>query len=444
MENHKTTVPNSCRKLLGQLLIIGALVFSCLNFSSAQPDLVIDLNYLLNDLFLNANYNADQCEVEEGCANAVGTRKVLQFGTRSMNIGDADIVMGSPQSNPDLFEFHSCHQHYHFNSFANYEFFNVDCGGSGTGHKMSFCILNSGTVDGSPVSCGNCSTLDGECGGYNCLNQGLGAGCVDVYGSSLDCQMVDITDIPDGRYYFKVSLNFEQVLPESDYSNNSVYLLLDIQGNTFDIVYSGTSDPLNLVIEDLDNNDPPDDVLPPLTIVNDTIDILGQTTINDNIDRQIIASKNITLKPGPNPVTISASQGGRTSLETAPCLTSGSVPPPAESAVADLSTRISLPDFSTQDIRAIEDQDREPDEDETPLRVFPNPARMGQFTVAWAADGEQSAKIKIYDARGRLVLQKDVFGISEIALDLSDAAKGVYTVVVLTKGGLRRGSVANF
>ena len=33
---------------------------------------------------------------------------------------------------------------------------------------------------------------------------GISAGCADVYGDHLDCQWIDISDVPLGTYTFKV------------------------------------------------------------------------------------------------------------------------------------------------------------------------------------------------------------------------------------------------
>ena len=54
----------------------------------------------------------------------------------------------------------------------------------------------------------------------DCGYQGLTAGWADIYHRDLDCQWVDVTGVPDGRYILQVHVNPARVLRETDYSNN--------------------------------------------------------------------------------------------------------------------------------------------------------------------------------------------------------------------------------
>jgi hypothetical protein len=122
--------------------------------------------------------------------------------------------MGVPSNHPDLFHFSECHGHYHFDGYANYQL--VD--GVGTpvalGHKQAFCLID--LTDWSNWDNWN----------YDCGNQGISVGMGDIYGAGLDCQFIDVTDVPPGNYTLRVELN--QPLPETavpplverDYGNN--------------------------------------------------------------------------------------------------------------------------------------------------------------------------------------------------------------------------------
>ena len=40
---------------------------------------------------------------------------------------------------------------------------------------------------------------------FSCVNMGISSGCSDKYGSELDCQWIDITDVADGTYWLTVT-----------------------------------------------------------------------------------------------------------------------------------------------------------------------------------------------------------------------------------------------
>ncbi|CAG7687826.1 unnamed protein product, partial [Allacma fusca] len=70
---------------------------------------------------------------------------------------------------------------------------------------------------------------------YACANfgnQGISVGCADIYRANIDCQWVDITDVVPGSYTFKVSINGEMKVAESDFSNNAVLCNLEYTEST--------------------------------------------------------------------------------------------------------------------------------------------------------------------------------------------------------------------
>ena len=47
---------------------------------------------------------------------------------------------------------------------------------------------------------------------YDCENygdQGITAGCKDIYYYNIDCQWIDVTELPLGTYTFKMAINPE-------------------------------------------------------------------------------------------------------------------------------------------------------------------------------------------------------------------------------------------
>jgi hypothetical protein len=64
------------------------------------------------------------------------------------------------------------------------------------GFKNGFCVLD--------LECG-----DGGTAQFGCSNMGISKQCGDIYGSGLDCQWMDITDIDTGRYTMVVRVNWD-------------------------------------------------------------------------------------------------------------------------------------------------------------------------------------------------------------------------------------------
>ncbi|MEM0999704.1 MAG: lysyl oxidase family protein [Bacteroidota bacterium] len=176
------------------------------------PDLMIVSSALESSLAIDSILQADPCMVNEGCLVNYGRRDILRFTTWIKNIGNMDYFIGDPQDNPQMFQFDNCHNHYHYDGYAEYILYDSASQPLPIGFKNGFCVI------------------DLECSGggtpkYGCSNMGITAGCGDIYGASLDCQWVDITDVPSGRYTLVVRTNWDQQPDalgnhELDYTNN--------------------------------------------------------------------------------------------------------------------------------------------------------------------------------------------------------------------------------
>lgn len=168
-----------------------------------MPDLMVDAPLLSSSAHRTTEeFPADDCAVVEGCIGGPGPRDLLRFSTGVVNVGDADLHIGNPSTNPEDFAFSACHGHYHYKGFAEYELSNAS-GVVVTGHKQAFCLMD-GHDWGAP-NAGN---------DYDCSNQGLSMGWEDIYSQALDCQWVDVTGLPHGDYTLTVRVNAEQRLPE--------------------------------------------------------------------------------------------------------------------------------------------------------------------------------------------------------------------------------------
>lgn len=202
-------------------------------WSQAQislPDLTIDANRLASSIKMQSQvFKSTDCAIQEGCVGGAGKRQLMKFDVAIPNQGNADFFLGSPLSNP-LFMYSSCHGHYHVIGFASYELLDQNGVSVVVGRKQAFCLEDYTKVD----------PLAGPAK-YTCSNQGISVGWSDVYGSYLDCQWLDVTGVPSGRYTLKVVVNAAAVnaanagapvatnLQESNYNNNTATAIVTIK-----------------------------------------------------------------------------------------------------------------------------------------------------------------------------------------------------------------------
>lgn len=215
--------------LLGVLL--GA-VRAAAQASEPLPDLNAIIDQSDKPVEVIRNKTVDPADVAEGCAGGLTGRTLLSFTLATENVGTADLVLGNPgcprcDTDPPLpcdNPLYECsvasgHFHPHFARFARYEVLaEPNAPAVLLGRKQGFCIED--TV---------CAP---EKKRYNCRNQGITAGCMDSYPALLGCQYVDVTDLPGGRYLLRASVNFDHLLPESNYDNNTAEVPFEICDET--------------------------------------------------------------------------------------------------------------------------------------------------------------------------------------------------------------------
>ena len=186
------------------------------------PDLIVDSKATQNNWIHRVeDLPSNFCSVQEGGVTP-GTREILRFTVTTPNIGDADVFIGSPLDHMDpnrdgnfsdsdgLYEFATCHAHFHFQHYATYRLIGAD-GTVWKAAKRGFCMLdtdpyNTGTGDGTWTyrSCGNL-TRDGF--------QGISTGWADTYVWKLGGQyfVLDGGDgqpvVPPGTYTIEVHVN---------------------------------------------------------------------------------------------------------------------------------------------------------------------------------------------------------------------------------------------
>uniref|UniRef100_A0A1I8GEC2 Scavenger receptor cysteine-rich type 1 protein M130-like n=1 Tax=Macrostomum lignano TaxID=282301 RepID=A0A1I8GEC2_9PLAT len=227
---------SDCAQLIGpghsnQTVCLEPTFTLAIECTADLPDLVLDHRVLqLSAYVARVPMYYMNCALEENCAARTAfevrnrsshwpyaLRTLLRFSTIVSNIGTSDY---RPYNGSESWTWHTCHMHYHsMPYFAAYEIYQQRNGthlALASGHKASFCLEDSSCRGGLQPKY-QCSRDPWDTG-----NQGISVGCSDNYLHDLDCQWIDITDLPFGFYRFRVVLNPEFKSAEFNYDNNAV------------------------------------------------------------------------------------------------------------------------------------------------------------------------------------------------------------------------------
>ncbi len=189
--------------------------------AARKPDLVvsaqsgIDAYTYTYEFHDDPAYSGDYCDIQEGLISSPGVHRLLAFTAGTRNIGDADLVVGNPRNNPD-YAYSACHDHYHFDGYARYRLLDATGGEVVASNKMGFCI-----VDGWPPDTWDPFDPRQRQRFTDCNRQGLSVGWSDNYAATVHGQWIEIDNIAPGDYILEITINWEQKLPERDYTNNS-------------------------------------------------------------------------------------------------------------------------------------------------------------------------------------------------------------------------------
>jgi len=141
-------------------------------------------------------FTPNDCALREGCIGAAGWRKVLLFHTTDYNNGIYPIHIGdipdydgtNPIIDNGLFVYSPCHNHYHFNFYANFSWTGPGGMTAGDKEKRGFCLLSYYRIVNSEWS-----PLPNDYG--FCTHQGIASGWADIYSIGIPCQWKDVTTI---------------------------------------------------------------------------------------------------------------------------------------------------------------------------------------------------------------------------------------------------------
>lgn len=187
-----------------------------------QPDLIVRSDVLEKQWVVREeNLNRDWCSVIEAGIEP-GWHKILRFTVMTPNIGAADLKVGDPNLQPELFEdpATTCHGHFHYKDYALYELVDPRTGKVWKAAKRGFCMLDTDPYpayegDAPPPQYRDCGA-PGDPG-----NQGISRGWADTYRFFLGGQYFVLDDdVPPGTYKIRITVNPNRVFTESNYGNN--------------------------------------------------------------------------------------------------------------------------------------------------------------------------------------------------------------------------------
>jgi Lysyl oxidase len=227
-----------------------SLVASAAFAQAPMPDLVVRTDVLARHWVVrDETFAADLCSVQEGDVTP-GDHRVLRFTVTTPNVGNADLALGDPNAhvaaNDGLYEYATCHKHFHFRHYALYQLIDPATGFAWRAAKRGFCMID---VDPNPGYLGQPAEKwqFRSCGAIGVTgNQGISAGWADTYVFLLGGQYFVLDggdgqpEVPPGNYILRITVNpgfapalgepcrnsdplrpgICHQLPESDYENN--------------------------------------------------------------------------------------------------------------------------------------------------------------------------------------------------------------------------------
>ena len=207
----------SAAALAASAVVIAEALANAHDVTKGGPiDLIVDQKILQNHWIIrDENIPANACSAIEGGISG-GEHRLLRFAVSTPNIGTGDLFLGDPNehiaANDGLYEFATCHNHFHFRHYALYELIGPD-GHVWRAAKRGFCMIDVAPAPQSADftqktwayrSCGRPGTPG---------NQGISAGWADEYWWFLGGQyfVLDGGDgqavVPPGIYTIRITVN---------------------------------------------------------------------------------------------------------------------------------------------------------------------------------------------------------------------------------------------
>jgi len=212
---NRNALTAGCRAVLLAVAMIASTTAHSAKLTG--PDLIVRSDVLSHQWVVrDENLSPTACSVIEGEV-AAGLRRLIRFTVMTPNVGDTDIALGDPNAhvaaNDGLYEFATCHQHYHFRHYAKYELIDPATGFVWRAAKRGFCMLDT---DPNPAYFGQPprNPQFRRCGSLTTAgNQGISAGHADTYRFFLGGQYFVLDggdgqpEVPPGNYVIRITVN---------------------------------------------------------------------------------------------------------------------------------------------------------------------------------------------------------------------------------------------
>jgi hypothetical protein len=133
------------------------------------------------------------------------------------------------------------HSHWHLLGFEHYALRRASDGRlMAPDRKTGFCLGDRYRIASPPAAAPSKAVWVRECGRGRIqllrLRQGISPGYGDDYVPALEGQLLDLRGVPDGRYLLVHRVNADRSIRESSYENNAASLLLELRGQTVEIL----------------------------------------------------------------------------------------------------------------------------------------------------------------------------------------------------------------
>jgi hypothetical protein len=169
-------------------------------------------------------------------SRGVGTMRIRQLVTKADGSTAAHSLPGRLR-----YVRSETHSHWHLPGFERYSLRRASDGRLVTpDRKTGFCLGDRYRIASPPAAAPSKAVWVRECGRGRIrllrLRQGISPGYGDDYVPALEGQLLDLRGVPDGRYLLVHRVNADRSIRESSYENNAASLLLELRGQTVEIL----------------------------------------------------------------------------------------------------------------------------------------------------------------------------------------------------------------